>query len=126
MFVITCLKETVGPGLITRSKVFKHFPGMQIPIATFSLATIQFPAILGGLSHQTDVYLSRQTFSELTTCLFTSCELSDFVLRNCPDLLPPGEYNNHSIGVFFQFAYYSNLTFRFAYLSALPSLGCVC
>lgn len=98
---------------------------MQLPLVLTSLAAIQFPAILGDLSHKTDVYLQRRAFTSNVTCLFANCEQAHYYLLYAPDLLPPGNYNNHSIGTFFEYQYYSNLTFRFDYLARLPFLSCV-
>jgi hypothetical protein len=99
---------------------------MQFPIATLSLKTLQFTAILGDLSHKTDIYLQRQDFSTTITCLFANCEQANYILNFAPFVIPPGNYNNHSIGTFFEFEYYTNLTFRLNYLQVLPSLHCVC
>jgi hypothetical protein len=44
-----------------------------------------------------------------------------------PDLVPSDHpWSNHSLGTFFEFHYYSNLTFRFSYLTDFPSLICLC
>jgi len=99
---------------------------MQLPAVLLSLHSIQFAAILGDLSHKSDVYLSRQSFQVDATCLFSNCNQAHYFLTRTPELLPPGYYNNHSIGTFFEFFYYSNLTFRLDYLAALPALTCVC
>lgn len=98
---------------------------MQLPIAGLSLHSIQFAAILGDLSHKTEVYLARQSYSTYTTCLFANCEQAGYLLSSSFQL-PPGSYNNHSLGTFFVFFHYSNLTFRFDYLAQLPSLSCYC
>lgn len=99
---------------------------MQLPIANLPLRSIQFAAILGDLSHKSDTYLARQDFSPSTSCLFANCEQAHYLYHNTPDLLPPGHWNNHSLGTFFEYFYYSNLTFRLDYLSSLPTLVCVC
>jgi hypothetical protein len=99
---------------------------MQIPLLDLTLHSIQFAAILGDLSHKSDVYLSRQNFNITTTCLFANCEQAGYLLSSAKPLVPPGNWNNHSLGTFFEFFYYSNLTFRFDYLTALPSISCHC
>lgn len=98
---------------------------MQIPLLSLSLKSIQFAAILGDLTHKQDVYLSRQNFVPATTCLFSNCEQA-FYLQRFPSLIPPGDWNNHSLGTFFEFYYYSNLSFRLEYLQAVPYLICQC
>jgi len=98
---------------------------MQLPILLgLTLHQIQFPAILGDLSHKQDVYLSRQNFAAHTTCLFSNTEQAAYLLACCRSLVPPGNWNDHSLGTFFEFFYYSNLTFRFDYLLRLPALSC--
>jgi len=97
---------------------------MQLSFTGLTLHSIQFSAILGDLTHKQDVYLFRQDFSHNTTCLFANSEQASFVHLFHPDLIPPGNWNNHSIGTFFEHFYYSNLTFRFSYLSTLPTLFC--
>jgi len=99
---------------------------MQLRFASLSLSTIQFAAILGDLSHKQDIYLQLQSFSPNVTCLFANCEQASWLLINAPQLIPSGQYNNHSLGTFFEYYYYSNLTFRFQFLATLPTLICVC
>lgn len=97
---------------------------MQFAILDLTLHSIQFAAILGDLIHKSDVYLARQNFNTTTTCLFSNAEQAHFITAAHPELIPTGNWNNHSLGTFFEFFYYSNLTFRFDYLSALPILSC--
>lgn len=97
---------------------------MQIPILDITLHSIQFTAILGDLSHKSDVYLDRKNFLPTTTCLFANSEQAGYLLTFCPGLIPAGNWNNHSLGTFFEYYYYSNLSFRLDYLSVLPSLPC--
>nr|QYF50207.1 MAG: hypothetical protein [Sichuan deltaflexi-like virus 2] len=99
---------------------------MQLPLLDLTLHSIQFAAILGDLTHKTDVYLSTQSFAPNVTCLFANCEQAGYLFNYHPTLIPPGNWNNHSIGTFFEFFYYSNLTFRLSYLNTLPSLDCHC
>nr|QYF50215.1 MAG: hypothetical protein 1 [Xinjiang sediment deltaflexi-like virus 2] len=96
---------------------------MQISFET-SLHTLQFAAILGDLQHKQDLYLREQNFLPSTTCAFSNCNQAHYFLTSTPSLLPPGNWNNYSIGTFFEFHYYSNLTFRLDYLRT--SLLCVC
>lgn len=98
---------------------------MQIPLLDFTLHSIQFAAILGDLCHKQDVYLSRQNFAVNTTCLFSNKEQARFLERHYAHLIPSGDWSEHSLGTFFEFYYYSNLTFRFSYLSCLPELACL-
>jgi len=100
---------------------------MQLPIASVPVLSRQFIAILGDLQHKQDVYLSRQNFDVATTCLFANCEQAGWLLDNRRSLIPPGyNYNNHSLGTFFEFYYYSDAAFRFQYFADLPSLTCRC
>jgi len=97
---------------------------MQLPLLDITLHTIQFAAILGDLTHKQDLYIREQNFLPSTTCAFSNCNQAHFLLTYEPGLVPPGNWNNHSIGTFFEYFYYSNLTFRFCYLS-LP-VYCPC
>lgn len=99
---------------------------MQLVLTDLTLRSIQFAAILGDLSHRTDTYLARQDFSSNVSCLFANCEQARFLCDSAPALIPPGNWNEHSLGTFFEYFYYSNLTFRFSYLRELPTLACVC
>lgn len=97
---------------------------MQLPLLDITLHSIQFAAILGDLSHKTDVYLREQNFLSNTTCAFANCNQAHYLLVRAPELIPDGNWNNHSLGTFFKYFYYSNLTFRLSYLT-YPLL-CVC
>jgi len=93
--------------------------------AGLTLHTIQFAAILGDLQHKQDVYISTQSFTPQVTCLFSNCAQAIFLEKHAPFLIPPGDWNTHSLGTFFEYYYYSNLTFRFSYLALLPfDLSC--
>lgn len=97
---------------------------MQLPLLDVTLHSIQFAAILGDLSHKQDVYLREQNFLSTTTCAFSNCNQAHYLLTTTPELVPAGNWNNHSIGTFFEYFYYSNLTFRLQYLAS--PLQCVC
>jgi hypothetical protein len=97
---------------------------MQLPLADLTLHAIQFAAILGDLVHKQDVYLARQDFFSNTTCLFANTQQADFLTAHHSQLIPSGNWSPHSLGTFFEYFYYSNLTFRFSYLSYLPDLRC--
>jgi hypothetical protein len=97
---------------------------MQIPISGITLHSIQFAAILGDLSHKTGCYLQLQDFSTNTTCLFANVEQAHWISSRHPALIPPGDWNTHSLGTFFEYFYYTNLTFRLDYIVSLPSLTC--
>lgn len=98
---------------------------MQVPLTLgLTLHSIQFAAILGDLSHKTDVYLQRQNFNSSTTCHFSNSDQAQYLRTFTPFLIPPGNWNDHSLGTFFEYFYYSNLTFRLEYLSILPLLKC--
>jgi len=106
--------------------VLIHYRDMQFAHQLLSLHSIQFAALLGDLQHKQDLYVATQDFSTTTTCFFANCEQAAWLLSFAPSLIPPGDYNNHSLGTFFEFFYYSNLTFRFAYLDSFPQLHCQC
>jgi len=97
---------------------------MQLRLSEITLHSIQFAAILGDLQHKTDVYVTRQNFLPNTTCLFANFEQAKFISDRHPSLIPSGDWSTHSLGTFFEFYYYSNLTFRFSYLSLLPEVFC--
>lgn len=97
---------------------------MQLPLLDISLHTIQFAAILGDLQHKSDIYIREQNWSSNITCAFSNCNQAHYFLTFTPDLLPSGNWNNHSVGTFFEFYYYSNLTFRLSYLAS--PLLCAC
>jgi len=98
---------------------------MQIPILGLTLHSIQFAAILGDLDHKRDIYLKYQDFSPNVTCLFSNCEQAAYLTSHAPHLIPSGNWNQHSLGTFFEYYYYSNLSFRFDFLS-FHSLPCTC
>lgn len=89
-----------------------------------TLHSIQFTAIFGDLHHKYDVYTLRQNYYPSTTCLFSNNEQASYLLSTAQALIPPGNWNNHSLGTWFEFFYESNTTFRLQYLGALPSLYC--
>lgn len=93
-----------------------------------TLGSIQFSAILGDLQHKQDLYLGTASFKLSTTCHFSNCEQAGYLLTRHPWLIAREGLNNHSLGTIFEHHYYSNLTFRFAYLqdfSCIP-LTCLC
>lgn len=99
---------------------------MQIPLL-LPLSALQFPAILGDLQHKQDLYLQTQSFEVSTTCHFSNCNQAGYIVTHHPHLIPSGNpWSNHSLGTFFEYFYYSNLTFRFSYLSDFSSLHCAC
>lgn len=101
---------------------------MQVPIAPI-LSTIQFPAILGDLLHKQDLYIGTQSFGVSTTCHFANCEQANYLLTYHLDLIPAGvHWNNHSLGTYFEYQYFSNLSFRFDYQRdfAFEDIVCVC
>jgi hypothetical protein len=89
-----------------------------------TLHTLKFTAILGDLVHKQDVYLLRQDYLQSTTCLFANREQASFLVSHHFNLVPPGNWSPHSLGTFFEYFYYTNLTFRFSYLALLPQLSC--
>lgn len=98
---------------------------MQIPLTLdLTLRSIQFAAILGDLVHKTDVYLQRQDYHSNTTCHFSNSAQAHYLVSTNPSLVPSGHWSNHSLGTFFEYYYYSNLSFRLEYLSHLPFLTC--
>jgi len=97
---------------------------MQIHIAGLTLHAIQFAAIIGDLDHKKDVYLLQKSFDQRVTCLFSNCEQGWYLTAHEPSLIPPGNWNEHSLGTFFEYFYFSNLTFRFDYLESVPHLFC--
>jgi hypothetical protein len=97
---------------------------MQFPLLDFTLHSIQFAAILGDLVHKQDIYIATQSFAPFVTCAFSNCNQAHFLLTAHPLLVPPGSWSNHSLGTFFEYYYYSNLTLRFSYPSSQPV--CVC
>jgi hypothetical protein len=99
---------------------------MQLPLS-LPLASLQFSAILGDLQQKQDLYVRTQSFEVSTTCHFSNCNQAGYLLVNHPHLIPSGNpWSNHSLGTFFEFHYYSNLTFRFSYLTDFPLLSCLC
>nr|QQG34634.1 HP3 [Agave tequilana deltaflexivirus 1] len=99
---------------------------MQLPITLLGLTLhdLQFPAILGDLLHKQDLYLATGTFAATTTCAFSNCNQAHFISTHHADLIPPGHWGNHSLGTFFEYYYYSNLSFRLSYPASSPI--CVC
>lgn len=101
---------------------------MQAPFIPV-LSSIQFPAILGDLLHKQDLYIGTQSFEVSTTCHFANCEQANYLRTYQASLIPPGvHWNNHSLGTYFEYQYFSNLSFRFDYQRdfAFESLTCVC
>lgn len=97
---------------------------MQIPISGLSLRTLQFSAILGDLQHKQDLYIATQRFDTSVSCAFSNCNQAHFLLTLHPSLIPEGNWSNHSLGTFFEYQYYTNLSFRFSYPHRYPV--CVC
>jgi hypothetical protein len=97
---------------------------MQFPTTAITLHSIQFAALLGDLQHKTDVYIARQSFDKTVSCLFSNYEQGKYLLDNHPSLVPSGHWSDHSLGTFFEYYYYSNLTFRLDYLHAQSELVC--
>lgn len=89
-----------------------------------TLHAIQFSAIFGDLHHKYDVYSARQNYLPQTTCLFSNSEQAAYLLTSAESLIPPGDWNNHSLGTWFEFFYEANTTFRLEYLASLPRLHC--
>jgi len=99
---------------------------MQIAFVDLTLHAIQFAAIIGDLHHKEVVYKRFMSFESNVTCLFANCEQAHFLRVFTPSLIPPGNWNNHSLGTFFEFYFQSNISFEFTYLTVLPELTCVC
>jgi hypothetical protein len=98
----------------------------MLVLKSLTLATIQFSAILGDLSHKQDLYLLTQSFGISTSCHFSNTNQAGYLLTRTVSLIPIGhQWNNHSLGTFFEHFYYSNLSFRLNYLSDFPALSCV-
>jgi hypothetical protein len=99
---------------------------MQFPLGP-ATASIKFVAILGDLLHKQDLYIGTQTYEVSTTCHFANCEQAGYLINFHPQLIPSGpRLNNHSLGTIFEYQYYTNLTFRFAYQWDFPDLFCYC
>jgi hypothetical protein len=124
----TAAVQSLPPGLKgtveTLGNAQDNLLTMQLPLLDITLHSIQFAAILGDLQHKQDVYVREQNWLPTTTCAFSNCNQAHYFLTRTPDLLPDGNWSNHSVGTFFEFFYYSNLTFRLSYLSS--PLLCVC
>jgi len=92
-------------------------------IKTLPLRALQFTAILGDLQHKSDLYVRYQDYSVRVSCRFANCEQAGYITDTHPEMIPPGHWSIHSLGTFFEYYYYSNLTFRFEYMSAPPECG---
>jgi len=81
----------------------------------------QFTAILGDLSHKTDLYLEFKTFGPVVEFYFTNRHQANWLRKHHPELVPPPEQpgqepSEHTLGTAFEFYYYSDLAFRLQYL----------
>jgi hypothetical protein len=96
-------------------------------VLTAASQFLQFTAILGDLQHKHDLFVLSQSFDNSVSCHFSSCNQAGYVLEYTPWLVPSQPpLNNHSISTLFEAQYYSNLSFKFGYLSTFPHLLCYC
>jgi hypothetical protein len=97
---------------------------MQIPLLA-AAQLFQFTAILGDLQHKTDLYLATQSFDPAVSCRFSALEQVRYIIIRHPHLVAAcPNCNNHTLSSWFEFSYYSNLTFRFDYLSHFVDFSC--
>lgn len=81
----------------------------------------QFSSILGDLQHKQDVYLSFLDYGKVPEAYLTNEHQAYFLTSRFPELVPPPASpgqppSDHTLGTVFEFHYYSNLSFRLAYL----------
>jgi len=87
-------------------------------------AVDQFTSILGDLLHKQDLYMFFLDFGPDVEKFFSNKSQAKYLRLVYPDLVPKpdpsgNEPSDHTLGTIFELHYYSELSFRMAYLKMI-------
>lgn len=84
---------------------------------------IQFSALLGDLTHRSDVHLHFRDFGPAFVPFFSAHNQSAWLLVHAHWAVCDPAWSAHTTSTVFEHLYTSNLTFRLDYLASLPVLN---